>query len=144
MVAKYLQIAAAMMVILSGCAEGPTYQEAVATQSAIPAGRGRIAVFRDQQILGFGVKPAVLVDGLPTGICGVGSVFFVDVPPGQHIVSASTENTSVVRANVAAGQTTYVQCTINMGAVVGTVQLVPVSASSAMPKMNELVFTGQY
>ncbi|WP_050605446.1 DUF2846 domain-containing protein [Ruegeria sp. 6PALISEP08] len=143
-IVKCLKIAAAIVVVLSGCTEGPAYQEAVATQSAIPAGKGRIAVFRTQQVQGFGVKPAVLVNGLPTGKCEVDSVFFVDVPPGQHTVSASTMETSVVRVNVAAGQTTYVLCTINVGAVMGVVQLVPVSAASATPKMNELVFTGQY
>lgn len=129
---------------LGGCTEGPTYQEAVATQSAIPAGRGRIAVFRTQQVQGFGVKPAVLVDGLPTGKCEVDSIFFVDVGPGQHTVSASTTETSVARVNVATGQTSYVLCTIEVGALVGVPKLVPVSASNAAPKLNELVFTGQF
>ncbi|WP_171235828.1 DUF2846 domain-containing protein [Ruegeria sp. HKCCA6837] len=142
-IVKWLKTAA-IAIILSGCTEGPAYQEAVATQSSIPAEKGRIAVFRTQQVQGFGVKPAVLVNGLPTGKCEVDSVFFVDVPPGQHTVSASTMETSLVKVSVAAGRTTYVLCTIKIVAVTGVVQLVPVTAASATPKMNELVFTGQY
>ena len=98
-----LALTVAMVAILGGCTEGPAYQEVVATQSAIPAGKGRIAVFRTQQVQGFGVKPAVLVDGLPTGKCEVDSVFFVNVSPGQHTVSASTMETSVTKVNVATG-----------------------------------------
>ena len=98
-----LALTVAMVAILGGCTEGPAYQEVVTTQSAIPAGKGRIAVFRTQQVQGFGVKPAVLVDGLPTGKCEVDSVFFVNVSPGQHTVSASTMETSVTKVNVATG-----------------------------------------
>lgn len=141
---KSLIAATTLLACLGGCTEGPAYREAVATQSVISPGRGRIAVFRTQQVQGFGVKPAVLVDGLPTGKCEVDSVFFVDVAPGQHTVSASTMETSVARVNVAAGQTSYVLCTIEIGALMGVPKLVPVSASSAAPKLNELIFTGQF
>lgn len=142
--AKRMMQAMALVAALGACTEGPAYQEALATQTAIPAGKGRIAVYRTQQVMGFGVKPAVLVDGLPTGKCEVDSIFFVHVPPGQHIVSASTMETSVARVNVTAGQTSYVLCTIEAGPVVGVPKLVPVSASTAVPKLNELVFTGQF
>ncbi|NOD93656.1 DUF2846 domain-containing protein [Ruegeria sp. HKCCD4884] len=144
MASKCLTLVVAIAAILSGCTEGPAYQEAAATQSAIPAGQGRIAVFRTQQVQAFGVKPAVLVNGLPTGKCEVDSVFFVDVSPGQYTVSASTMETSVATVNVATGQTSYVLCTIEVGALMGVPKLVQVNAASAAPKMKELVFTGKY
>ena len=63
---------------------------------------------------------------------------------GRSLGSPSTMETIVVSVKVAAGETTYELCKINVGAVMGVVQLVPVSAASSAPKMIELIFTGQY
>ncbi len=143
-IVRSAMLVATVSLSISACTEGPAYEEAVASQSAIPAGRGRIAVYRTQTVQGFGVKPAVLVDGLPTGKCEVDSVFFVDVSPGQHTVSASTMESSVARVNVTAGHTSFILCTIEVGALMGIPKLAEVSSTSAAPKMNELVFTGQF
>ena len=93
--AKGFLMSAVTAASLGACTEGPAFQETAASRAAIPAGQGRIAVLRTQQVMGFGVRPDVLVDGLPTGKCEVDSVFYVNVAPGQHTVSASTMETSV-------------------------------------------------
>ena len=125
---------------LGACTEGPSFSEAAAAQTAVSPGRSRIAIYRSQQVQGFGVKPDVLVDGLPTGKCQVNSMFYVDIPPGQHIVSASTTETSVARLTVSRGQTAYVRCSIEVGPIVGVPKLV----ETPRPVTDELVFTGQY
>lgn len=137
---KVAVMAFPVLAALAACTEGPKYTEATAAQTAVAANRGRIAVYRSQQIQGFGVKPAVLVNGLPTGKCEVDSVFYVDVPPGRHTVSASTTETTVATVNVNPGQTSYVLCTIEIGPLVGIPKLV----ETARPALNEYVFTGAY
>ncbi len=138
--AKYAVQSAALIFAPGGCTEGPVFAEAAAAQSAIPAGFGRIAVYRSQKIQGFGVKPAVLIDGLPTGKYEVDSVFFVNVRPGPHVVSASTTETSVVRVDVKPGQTAYMLCTIEVGPLVGVPKLV----ETTKPALDAFVFKGQF
>lgn len=138
---KFTMLFGAACLAVGACTEGPDFQDAAATRSAVPAGFGRIAIYRTQTVQGFGVKPDVLVDGLPKGKCEVDSVFFVNVRPGRHTVSASTLETSVATVEVAAGQTAYVLCSIEVGPMVGLPKLVEASTA---PDLNALVFTGQY
>lgn len=137
-------LAAVTALALGACTEGPSYTEATAVASPIPAGQGRIAIYRSQKVMGFGVTPVVLVDGRPTGNCQVNSVFFVNVPPGSKTLVASTTQSSVTQINVAPGKTSYVQCTIEVGPVVGIPKLVEVNAAAATTKVQGLIFTGQY
>ncbi|MCP4316572.1 MAG: hypothetical protein GY789_11300 [Hyphomicrobiales bacterium] len=45
--------------------------------------------------------------------------FYVDVAPGVHDVSATTEVTDTATVTVKANQTSYVECSINMGILIG-------------------------
>ncbi|MFD1341365.1 hypothetical protein [Litorisediminicola beolgyonensis] len=133
-------LATAATLTLSACTDGPSVAEARAEITPIPPGQARIAVYRTQKVQGFGVKPTVLVDGLPTGLCAVNSVFHVDLRPGRHTVSASTTETSLVTLDLAAGETGYVLCSIAVGPLVG----IPELSTTERPGLEALIFTGTY
>lgn len=130
-------------IVLGGCASGTPLTEAPAASVPQSSEVARIYVFRTD-IMGFGVQPAVLVDGRPTGICQPNSVFFVDVPAGRHMVSASTETTATVDATLRRSSQLYIECSIGWGFAVGRPQLRLVDSDSARSRVGKLVFSGGY
>ncbi|MGI9415365.1 MAG: hypothetical protein ACR2PM_16945, partial [Hyphomicrobiales bacterium] len=88
------------------------------------------------------VQPSVKVDGRETGSCKPNGVFYVDVRPGKHEVSARTEVTDTVTAS--SRRPTYIECSIDLGIVVGRPSLIEVTPSRAKEKIGKLAFTGKY
>jgi hypothetical protein len=135
-------LAVLSLATLGACATGEKISEA--TQVApVPANASRIVVYRTN-IMGGAVQPQVIVDGSPTGVCQPGGAFYVDVKPGQHRVSASTESTSSATVTTASGQSSYVECSIGFGVFIGRPLLKAKPAAEAAPAVRDLVLTGQF
>lgn len=128
--------------LLGGCASGKSVSESPEAKVPLAPGKARIAVYRTS-IAGFGVQPTVSVDGRKTGDCTPNAVFYVDVAPGSHEVSARTEVTEAITVRARANRVTYVECSIGIGLLVGRPHLVE-AASSAESKVAGLVFNGKY
>lgn len=129
--------------VLAGCASGPTLSETSVTRSAPKAGMTRIVVYRTG-ILGAAIQPVVSVDGRETGKCTPNGVFFVDVPKGQHQISATTEvqrQTVIDTSNVS---TAYVRCSIGIGLIVGQANFEVVPGNQGASEAADLSFTGSY
>lgn len=103
---------------LISCASGPTYAEVKSKLPPIPKGEGRVFVYRPQTI-GFGVKPWVKIDSKDAGISEGRGFFYSDQRPGTHEISIATEWKHKSNFSVAAGQPSFVQCTILPGVFVG-------------------------
>ena len=129
--------------LLSACASGPTASESPEAQRAAAAGKTRIVIYRSS-VIGAGVQPAVKVDGRKTGSCQPNGVFFVDVKPGKHEVSASTEVTKTIIVDTRKKRTVYVECSIGIGVLVGRPHLTVVSSSTGKRKIGDLAFGGTY
>lgn len=132
-----------MSLALSGCASGSKIFETAAAQMPPKPGLSRIVVYRDS-ILGFAVQPKVNVDGQPTGDCRPEGAFYVDIKPGKHEVSATTEVTRAVFVETANGKTAYVECSIGIGLLIGRPELRVIVPENGHEKIQSLVFTGQY
>ncbi len=128
--------------MLAGCASGKSVSESPEAKVPLAPGKARIAVYRTS-IMGFGVQPVVSVDGRKTGDCTPNAVFYVDVAPGSHEVSARTEVTEAITVRARANRVTYVECSIGIGLLVGRPHLVE-TAGSAKAKVAELVYSGKF
>lgn len=129
--------------LLGACATGKTISETPAAQLALSPSKARIAIYRTA-VIGFAVQPAVSVDGKSTGSCTPNSVFFVDVKPGKHEVSARTEVTETITVRARANRVTYVECTIGLGILVGRPKLTEVTKSHGQYKVRDMAFGGKY
>lgn len=143
MTIRQLVAASAISVALAGCAAGTKWADADAVKAPPPKGQSRIVVFRDG-LLGAAVQPTVTVNGRGTGTCQPNGAFFVNVPPGKHEVSATTEVTRTVQVETSRDTTAYVQCSIGIGFFIGRPELTPVTPDFGQKAVQPLVFTGAH
>ena len=126
---------------LSGCASGPAYEEYAAQMQAVGDGNGRIYMYRPSS-LGAAVKPAVRVNGDEVGTATAKGFFYVDLPPGDYNISASTEAKRSLDVTLDAGEEMYVHLEIKMGAFVGHVKPVLVEASVGSDEIKGTKYSG--
>ena len=129
--------------LLFGCASGVTVSESEVARAEVPKGKSRIAVYRTN-LLGAAVQPTVRVDGKDTGRCTPQGVFYVEVKPGQHTLSATTEAQKTSYLSVAEGEVAYVKCSIGFGLLIGQPRLDVVSSSVGRTDTRNLKVTGSY
>ena len=129
---------------VSGCVEGVSMYETPGAMAGPPAGMARIIVYRPAEMMGAGVQPVVRVGQRETGRCAPNGVFSIDVAPGEHNVSATTEVTSAVLVELDAGEVAYIRCGIGFGFFVGQPRLTLVERSIGRGESANLVLTEAY
>lgn len=132
-----------VLFFLAACASGVPVSESSVAKETVPAGMSRIAVYRTN-LLGLAIQPKVSVDSRETGRCTPNGVFYVNVDPGQHTVSATTEVTKVSYVSVAEGETAYIRCSIGFGLIAGQPKLDVVETSVGQADTQKLKVMGQY
>jgi hypothetical protein len=133
----------AIATVLAGCASGAKLSETEAAAMPPAPGKTRIAVYRDG-ILGAAIQPEITVDAEPTGRCQPNGVFFVDVSPGIHRLTATTETTSAILVDTSKYPMAYVRCSIGLGLMVGRPNLTQVASETGAAAINDLVLIGSY
>ena len=128
---------------LSACASGTTLSESAPSVPAVQRDEARLVFYRTQ-LLGAAVQPKIFVNGSETDTCQPNKVFFVDVRPGTHLITASTENKETLSVNVLSGETKYVECEMDIGFVVGRVDLKVVAVETGVSEVGPLAFSGLY
>lgn len=128
---------------LSACASGASMQESRDAVAAVPEDKGRIVVYRTA-ITGAAIQPTVSVSGAERGKCQPKGAFSVDVAPGNHIVSATTEARRETMVTVARGQTSYVRCSIGFGLLVGQPRFEVVPEATGRQESASLAYTGRF
>lgn len=124
-----------------GCATGPTYQESAAEMRPLAAENGRIFIYRTTSF-GAAVQPEVRVDGEPVGKAKPKGYFYVDLPPGSHEISASTEAERNLNLTLDAGEEKYVRLEVKMGVLVGHVKPVLVDTAVGQEEIRKMKYTG--
>ncbi len=74
-----------------------------------PPGLARLVFYRTAEMIGALVKPRVIIDGQKTGRAVRKTAWWVDLPPGDHQVSLSTEVKRAARVTLTAGQVAFVR-----------------------------------
>jgi hypothetical protein len=145
MMKGFLKLSCAMFsaAILAGCASGVPVTESKVAGEPVPNGKARVAIYRTN-LLGAAIQPVVRVDGRETGRCTPQGVFYVDVNPGQHNLSATTEVEKTSYLSVKEGETAYVKCSIGLGLFVGQPRLDIVSSAVGRTDTQKLKVTGKY
>jgi hypothetical protein len=135
-------LAAAAVVMVSGCATGMKHDQMASSMPSLKAGEGRIYFFRSGSIVGGAVQPDIRLDGQVVGTSRPGGFFYVDRPAGNHLASASTETEKTVSFVLASGETKYIRSSVSMGLMVGRVVLEPEAADKALAEIGSLSYTG--
>jgi len=112
------------IILITGCATGPSFKKV----ETIPEGVGIVYIYRPASPIGAGVSYEVRADGTPIVTLLSGEYFVYQAKPGEVEFSARTESTSAITADIKAGQTYYLRCTLSVGITVGRPQLVLVSS----------------
>ncbi|MGB0961029.1 MAG: hypothetical protein ACPGVK_12335 [Halocynthiibacter sp.] len=107
------------------------------------SGKTQIVIYRSQ-LSGFAIQPRVLVDGRKTGTCSSSRSFTVNVTPGTHEIFAQTMGKDSIKVNAKAGTTTYVQCKLSIGLLVGKPKFTVKTGSKDIAKANKLKSLGTY
>ncbi len=109
------------VVALSGCASsGPKYSELKSKLPALSPEQGRIFVYR-KTTFGAAVQPAVKLNEQEVGKAVPKGFFYVDRPPGNQQISASTEVKRTLSLTLDKGQTRFVRLNVSWGFFVGHV-----------------------
>jgi len=140
LIALLLPLLLAFSASAGGCANGPKYTEM--TLPPIPAGQGRIILFRDGFPLGFGIQPNVKLNGQTAGKSVPNNFFFVDRAPGPYKVTCLTEWQHDIDIDLSAQQTLYVQTHIAPGVVVGHVWPELVTPDKAAAVLKDCTYNG--
>jgi hypothetical protein len=141
--AKALVYLAAVAGLLVGCASGPKFSDQTANIEPLRPDYARIYLYRLPALLGAAIQPAVLLDGKKVGFAVPGGVFFVDVAPGKHIVSVTSDNELILPLNTAANETKYIRLTVEPSTWTSNIRPVAVDTEIGQHEVRDLSWTRQ-
>jgi hypothetical protein len=77
-------------------------------RGVLPAGTGRLYVFREVLSFGAHIDDYVTIDGLPVHRVTPGTGFYCDVRPGSYVIGVARHKTHLLKLSIAAGQREYI------------------------------------
>ncbi|AIY41530.1 miscellaneous; hypothetical/global homology [Collimonas arenae] len=138
-----LFVAAALAVLLSGCAaSGAKYSDMASSIPTLKADQGRIYFFRSSSMMGAAIQPEVRLNQTVVGKSQPGGFFYVDRPAGQYVAASSTEVEKTLSFALDAGETKYVRTSVSMGLLAGHVNPTLETQEIATKELPSLSFTG--
>lgn len=134
--------AAAVVLVLAGCASGVKYQEMASTMPTLQAEQGRIYFLRSSSMLGAAIQPEIRLNGEVVGTSKPGGFFFVDRPAGTFTAATSTETEKSASFSLQAGETKYLRTSPSFGLVVGRIVVELETPEKAKAELPSLSYTG--
>ena len=129
-----LLVASILGLGLAGCASGPAFNPSSVQE--IKSDQGRLYFYRPSG-MGAAVQPAVRIDGVEVGKSVPKGYFIVERPPGQYVVSASTEAKRSLTINLEGGEEKYIRLEVKMGLFVGHIKPVLVDPATGRREILE-------
>lgn len=131
---------------VAGQTTATTGQAPAARSDASSGSMATIVVYREKAFKGSAIKPPVVYDGFLVQYLYNGSYVELQVPPGQHILSSDKEGSRIfagkrentLTIDAKAGETTYVQLVVVMGAWHGVGEVHQVSPEEGKAKSASL------
>ena len=108
------------VILLSGCASGPKYSDAISSIPALSPSKGRVYFYRPSA-LGPAVQPDINLNGQKVGTAKPHGFYFVDRDPGNYAVTAATETEKKLTFTLEQSQERYVRLKVQMGVFVGRI-----------------------
>jgi Protein of unknown function (DUF2846) len=134
---------ATVAVLLVGCATGPKFSDQATKIKPLPPDQTRIYVYRLPALLGAAIQPAVLLDGERVGSAVPGGVFFVDVAPGRHILSVTSDTELILPLNAIANETKYVRLMVEPSTWTTNIRPVAVDTEIGQHEIRDLSWIRQ-
>ena len=135
-------VAAALLLVLSGCATGAKYTEVASTLPPLAPSQGRIYFYRSSAF-GAAVQPDINLNGQKVGTAKPHGFYFVDRPPGNYEVTAATETEKKLTFTLEPGQERFVRLRIAMGVLVGRIIPELVDKAQAEKELSSLSFIAE-
>lgn len=132
----------ACAIALTGCASGVKYNDMQSSIPAMKADGGRIFFYRSGSMLGAGIQPGIMLNGVRVGESQPGGFFYVDAPTGNHEVMCTTEVEKKLSFALAKGEVKYVKSTVGLGLIVYRVYPELASAAEALKDLPDLSYIG--
>ena len=129
---------------LSGCVTSSPEIQSSNSQMKPAAGSARIVVYRSKTVIGLMLQPDIKLNGKKTGRCRHNEVFYIDVPKGEHLISAATEWKTKLELDLNNSDVVFVRCGFRLGLIAGHPTLTVVSAKEGSQQVKGLSFSGQY
>lgn len=98
----------ASMVLVAGCATGPTFTEATKSLAPPAAGNGRVYFYRES-LAGGAWKPEIQANSIAIGPSLAGSYYFRDLPAGKYKIGTTMDHDEKVELTLNAGETRFVR-----------------------------------
>jgi len=127
---------------LTGCASGVKFSEMSQSIKTVPADQGRVYFYRNASMFGAALQPNIYLDDAAVGASKPGGFFYVDLAPGPHKASTSTEVENRLTFVIDGGETKYVRTSPSFGVLVGHITPELVSADEARPELQSLSYIG--
>ena len=109
---------AAFTMCLPGCASGTSYEDYKKSIPELDNSLSRLVIYRNETIA-TAIQPTVMLDGqklckaVPLGFT------YIDVKPGKHIITCTTEAQKTYIFTSEAGKTEYIKLQVYIGVFVG-------------------------
>lgn len=127
-----------LVALLSGCASVSEHATNVFPEPA--SGKALIYFFREKKFSGALIAYNIKENGQVIGAVANGTYFFIQADPGVHTYTAATEAESSRTLTVAAGQTHYIECGVEMGMFAGRPALKVASEAEAKGVLPRLTY----
>lgn len=103
----------------------------------LPTNRGRIVVYR-AGVTENALQPTIQIDGFTCGICNPAEPLIIDVEPGAHVLTATTDWNSDTFVQVDMERTIYVRCTTDIDMLMGQPRLEIVAHGTGLRESGAL------
>lgn len=130
------------IIVLSGCASGPTYNEYASSIPAMTSDSARVYVYRTST-LGTAIQPKIKINGEVVGKAVPQGFFFVDRPAGSCEISASTEVKRSLTLGLEPGDERYVRLEVKMGLFAGHIKPVLVDNAVGKKEITKTKYIGK-
>ncbi len=135
-------VAALVLLSITGCATGISYQEAAITIPAVSSDEGRIYIYRTA-VFGAAIQPSVRFNGEVVGKATPRGFFYVDRPPGTYVITTATEVEGSMTVFLEAAEINYVRLEVQMGLLVGRITPFLVEESVGREEITRTNYTGE-
>lgn len=130
-----------MALLMCSCASGTPFLEMNPSLSPENAGTGRIFFYRVTGMGGAAIQPKILLNDEVVGKSIPQGFFYLDRPPGDYVVTTTTEVKRTASFVLEADQTRYIRFGISMGFFAGHVYGELVDPEEAKKQIQKCKFT---
>lgn len=130
-----------LLFLVTGCASPPSYDEYASSLRPVSQDKGRIYVYRLTSE-GDAIRPAVRIDGEPVGRIIPDGFFFVDLPAGKYVISATTKSKPSMTVDLDAGEEVFVRMDVKILVAKWQVTPVHVHPPVAREELRRTEYTG--